>query len=154
MLHHAGVLGPPNNPILARIHSQRLDRLPEDIGYDLDVALLTPGFPTAWWAAALDKSFIVIKKRRLSIDPGLQSKAIENWNSITREDCIALSKLGRSLPVPVLIQIMADKQAGATHADIKATYGCTNRVLRSLAEHPPLSHPTMPDWFRSMIPGA
>ncbi len=154
MLHHAGVLGPPHNPMLARIKSQDWPSLPADLAHDLDVALLTPGFTTAWWARALGKSHPTVVRRLAGISEALRPEAIENWNSITREDCIRLSQIDGHMPIPVLIQMAADKRDGMTKAEVMKLYGCSHHCVDQAVAKPLLSSPRLPDWFRSLIPGA
>lgn len=84
---------------------------------------------------------------------GYEAEAIENWNSITREDCLALTKLPGHKPIPVLIQLASDVRNGMSWKEATTVYGCNQQTVANTLNRSLLSSYTIPAWFRAHIPG-
>lgn len=154
MLYHCGVLDDQHSPKLARIKSQQWDTLPADLHRELSISLLTPGFPVSWWERALKRSRPMVDRFRAKLNPDLIPDAIENFHSVTREDCIRLSQQYGAKPIPVKIQIVADVRAGMSWPEAMKLYNMTEATLARTLNAPLLSSASLPHWFRGSIPGA
>ncbi len=153
MNNHAGVLDLGRSSRLDRIKSQEWPSLPPEVRRDLDIALMTPGFTHSWWCNALNRSYCGVFYYRKALSDDLIPAAIENYHSITRDDCLRMAKVVGHKPIPVRVQLVSDIHAGMKWAEAMKLYGVDNQTVARWLKQPNLSSHTMPDWFRSLIPG-
>lgn len=154
MNHHIGVLTRGHSPLRERVKGCEWPSLPPEIKHTLDVALMTPGFTSVWWARALSRDEKWLARYRKALSHDLIPDAIENYNSITREDAIALAQFPGHKPVRSTIQMVEDIRAGMGWSEARKTYKCSEQQVANMLKYPLLSHPYFPDWFRAQIPGA
>jgi len=159
MRYHCGLVGPSRaGNWIARTHSAH--SLPDDVKEELAVLLATPGFSIAY----LSRHLGVGKQWLLTaidiLDPDSHSEqALENWNSITREDALILAH--DRLPhedIPLIVRVYA----AVDWADRRFTF-------LGLCKHWNINRPSMngivrygpfggkrlriPQWFRDRIIG-
>ena len=153
MNYSAGVLT-PRSTTLEWVKRCSWPCLPDKIKHDLDVALMTPGFTHRWWARVTGKHRNTVQLYRAGLSPDLIPEAIENYNSITRDDAIALAQFPGVKPIRSKVQLVEDIRNGMSWAEAQRTYKCTEMPVANILRYPLLSNPTMPAWFRALIPGA
>jgi len=154
MLYHAGILTEGLSPTLERIKSQEWPSLPDWVRHDLNIAMLTPGFTSAWWSRALMREEDGVRNYRKAISESLIPQAIENYESITRDDCIRLAQFRGVKPIRVKIQIVEDIHNGMTWREAARVYRLTQAGISLIRKYPLLSSSAMPSWFQALIPGA
>ena len=153
MLYHMGVLDGPNSRTLKWLKTGTWDRMAPELQHELDVALLTPGFTTTFWANILGRSVITVAKRKRGIHESLRDEALANWNSVTAEDARALAQMraaGTHMPIPSRLQLLADIKAGLSWSAAAIQYQVTDETINQIRQHP--FGAGLPDWFRGTIP--
>jgi hypothetical protein len=155
MNYHAGVLDPEGST-LRWIHSVgSLANLPDPVANDLRITLQTPGFPHGFWPYHLQRTKGNLVQFLNRFEPDYRS-ALENWDSVTREDAIKLCHMApNARPTVCYMHIVNDYKAGMTHAQIAKEYGVSiDTVWRKCTGEGPLMRAAyLPQWFRDRIPG-
>ena len=94
MKYHCGLLDarPDQSRTLKWIHTPAWGHRPPEIEHELKVWLAMPGFTIGYHAHVLGHSKWTIAKHIGGFEE-MRDDVVENWLSITREDCVALANL-------------------------------------------------------------
>lgn len=133
MKYHCGLLDarPDQSRTLKWIRTPAWGHRPPEIEHELKVWLAMPGFSIAYHAHVLGHSKLIVARHMGGFEE-MRDDVVENWLSITREDCLALARLRPNQgSMPLVCQLRALQDLKTLGAVVVARdYRTTLQTLR------------------------
>lgn len=124
--------------------------------HSLRVLLTTPGFSLRYLEKTLGWSAPTIKKEKRLFDPlDYRQEAIDNWNSITRDDALVLChKVKGARPVICTVYMVEDIIAGRGWEATAKLWGVDDVTIYRAWKQTPFvfRRASLPDWFFKLVP--
>lgn len=153
---HMGALGPSKAGDWARVSTNDI-HMPDWAREELFVFLNTPGFTVMNQARMIgvDHNWIwrAVPRAQANLDI---DAALENWNSITREDALFFASVrekNEPMPLCSILYMLEDAQ-NMTEPACAKLWNTTKTTVSQKKRHGPLpiGGNMVPDWFRERVP--